>query len=257
MASKNKEKISKKKETKPQNKTYTIEESNTHFAIKEAYKTARTNLMFTLAGEKGCKKILVTSAHMGEGKSTSTINLAHSFAQTGARVMIIEADLRRPKLHRYMSLPNEKGTSEYLGGFSKPDEIIQHSQKFNLDCITGGHIPPNPSELLISPAFGELLDALSENYDYIFVDSPPVNVVSDSVSIAKLMSGAVLVIRQNQTTSDALQQTIAALEFGQIKILGYLYTGARDIPGFTKKYTKNKYGYKGYYKYGYVNRRDS
>ncbi len=220
---------------------------DTHFSVTEAYKAARTNLMFTTSSEKGCKKIIITSSVAKEGKSTTSTNLAITFAQTGARTLIIEADLRRPKLHQYLNLPNESGMAEYLGGFIEdPHEVIQHIDAYNLDCITGGHIPPNPSELLISPAMERMLNIFSEEYDYIFVDSPPINIVTDPVSIAKLMTGAIIVVRQNYTTSDSLQQAVAALEFGEIKILGYILNSSADM----RDYTYNRYKYKYGYRYG-------
>jgi len=219
----------------------------THFSVTEAYKAARTNLMFTTASEPGCKKIIITSAVAKEGKSTTSTNLAITFAQTGARTLIIEADLRRPKLHQYLDLPNENGMAEYLGGFVKdPHDVVQHKQEYNLDCITGGHIPPNPSELLISPAMEKLLEIFAEEYDYIFIDSPPINIVTDPVSIAKLMTGAVIVVRQNYTTSESLRQAIGALEFGNIKILGYVLNSSADM----RDYTYNRYKYKYGYRYG-------
>ena len=220
---------------------------DTHFSVTEAYKAARTNLMFTTAGEQGCKKIIVTSAVSKEGKSTTSTNLAITFAQTGARTLIVEADLRRPKLHQYLDLPNENGMAEYLGGFIKdPHEVIQHKKEYNLDCITGGHIPPNPSELLISPSMEKMLEIFAEEYDYIFIDSPPITIVTDPVSIAKLMTGAVIVVRQNYTTSDSLRQAINALEFGNIKILGYVLNSSADM----RDYTYNRYKYKYGYRYG-------
>lgn len=224
---------------------------DSHFSVTESYKTARTNLMFTLAGQKGCKRVMVTSAQGGEGKSTTTCNLAITLAQSDARVLVMEADLRRPKLHRYLSLANDKGMSEYLGGFAQLDEVVQHSERYNIDCITGGHIPPNPSELLISPAFGEMLEILSEKYDYIFVDSPPVNIVTDPVSIAKQMSGVILVVRQNYTTSDVLRQAVSTLEFGEIKILGYLLNGSKEV-SISNKRSRYRYGYQGYSGYAYM-----
>ena len=220
---------------------------DTHFSVTEAYKAARTNLMFTTSSEKGCKKIIITSSVAKEGKSTTSTNLAITFAQTGARTLIIEADLRRPKLHQYLNLSNESGMAEYLGGFIEdPHEVVQHIDAYNLDCITGGHIPPNPSELLISPAMEKMLSIFSDEYDYIFVDSPPINIVTDPVSIAKLMTGAILVVRQNYTTSDSLQQAVSALEFGEIKILGYILNSSADM----RDYTYNRYKYKYGYRYG-------
>ena len=218
--------------------------ANTHFSVTEAYKAARTNIMFTTASEKGCKKIIITSSVAKEGKSTTSTNLAITFAQTGARTLIIEADLRRPKLHQYLNLPNETGMAEYLGGFIEdPHEVVRHIDAYNLDCITGGHIPPNPSELLISPAMEKMLEIFAEEYDYIFIDSPPVNVVTDPVSVAKLMTGAVVVVRQKYTTSDSLRQAIAALEFCKIKILGYILNSS-DVRDYTYSRYKHKYGYR-------------
>ncbi|MBE7022230.1 MAG: CpsD/CapB family tyrosine-protein kinase [Ruminococcaceae bacterium] len=218
--------------------------ANTHFSVLESYKAARTNLMFTMAEEKGCKKILVTSSITKEGKSTTTLNLAITFAQAGARVIVIDADLRRPRVHSYMGLKNNAGMAQYLGGFiADHHEIVRHVPEHNLDCITGGPIPPNPSELLLSKGMAELLELLSAEYDYIFVDSPPVNVVADSVSIAENMTGALLVVRQDYTTSEDLKQTLSKLEFGNIKILGYMLNATTEPRSHSYK--------KSYYRSGY------
>ncbi len=210
--------------------------ADTHFSVIESYKTARTNIMFTLAEETGCKKILVTSPTSGEGKSTTTLNMAITFAQTGARVIVLDADLRCPRLHTYLELKEGDGLAQYLGGFNENyHEVIQHVPQYKLDCIIGGTIPPNPSELLISPAMEQLLKDLSEEYDYIIVDSPPVNLVTDSISMAKHMSGAVLVVRQDYTTSESLKQAVASLEFGHIKVLGYLLNDAQGASSHSYK----------------------
>jgi len=239
-----KERIFHRNVTEDSDSVQNIINPDTPFRVIEAYKTARTNLMFTLAGESGCKRIIVTSPISREGKSTTAINLAITFAQTGARVIVIDADLRRPRLHIYLEQKNDVGMAQYLGGFkSDYHEVVRHIPHYNLDCITGGPVPPNPSELLISSAMGKLLDGLSEEYDYIIVDSPPVNLVTDSVSIAEHMSGALLVVRQNYTTSESLNQAISALEFGKIKILGYVLNASENLRRGTYK--------KSYYKSGY------
>lgn len=216
-------------------------DDTTHFSILEAYKSTRTNMMFTMAEVEGCKKIIVTSSGSGEGKTTSTINLAITFAQIGAKVLVIDADLRRPRIHAYLDLEGKTGLTQYLGGLEKDmSKVIQSVSRYNFDCVVGGHIPPNPSELLISSRMTELLNSLSDSYDYIFVDSPPLNVVTDCVSIAKQMSGAIVVVRQNYTTSEMLKQAISALEFGKIKIFGYLLNNSKVNQD--RKYVHAKYG---------------
>ena len=220
--------------------------ADTHFSVIESYKTARTNIMFTLAEETGCKKILVTSPAAGEGKSTTALNMAITFAQTGARVIVLDADLRCPRLHTYLNLKEGNGLAQYLGGFSENyHDLIQHIPQYKLDCIIGGAIPPNPSELLISPAMEQLLKDLSEEYDYIIVDSPPVNMVADSVSMAKHMSGALLIVRQNYTTSESLKQAVDALDFGHIKVLGYLLNAAESVN--SRSYKSSHYRAKYYH----------
>lgn len=212
--------------------------ADTHFSVIESYKTARTNIMFTLAEETGCKKILVTSPTSGEGKSTTALNMAITFAQTGARVIVLDADLRCPRLHAYLGLKEGDGLAQYLGGFNQDyHEVVQHISQYKIDCIIGGAIPPNPSELLISPAMEQLLKDLSEEYDYIIVDSPPVNLVADSISMAKHMSGALLVVRQNYTTSESLKQAVASLDFGHIKVLGYILNAAQGAGSRSYKHS--------------------
>ena len=225
-----------KKKTVVYDPKQNILNENSHFSVIEAYKAARTNIMFTLVNEEGCKKIMMVSTEAGEGKSTTTLNLAMTFAQTGAKVLVIEADLRKPILSNYLDLKAEPGLSEYLGGFVKnAQEIIQHVSGYGtFDCMVGGHIPPNPSELLLSVTMIKLLDELAEKYDYIFVDTPPLHYVSDAAAIAKLMTGAVVFARQNHVKMDALEQTISSLEFGNGKILGYIFNNV-------KPETNNKY----------------
>ncbi|MBE7048594.1 MAG: CpsD/CapB family tyrosine-protein kinase [Ruminococcaceae bacterium] len=219
------------------------------FHVVEAYKTARTNIMYTLSNVLGCKKILITSASVAEGKTTTSTNLAIAFAQAGARVLIIDADMRRPKVHRYLKLRNDKGLTEYLGGFNTLDEVIQHSDYSGVDCVTAGRIPPNPSELLMSYSMQVLLDTCADSYDYIFVDSPPVNTVADPISIARLMTGAIFVVRNNQTRAEELLQAMESLKISEIKILGYILNGYSMLNDYS---SKRRYLYKYHYKYQYT-----
>lgn len=219
------------------------------FHIKEAYKASRTNTMFSLPG-KGCKKIVVTSSFPGEGKSTTCINLAITFAQTGSKVLVIDADLRKPTVHRKLEVYNERGLAHLLGHFSEIKETIIASKYENLDVIIAGHIPPNPVELLGSDAMSELLDTLSETYDYIFLDTPPLNIVTDATVLSTMVSGTVMVVRQGITHHKDVQDALGKLEFAHAKVIGIILHGVQENNKGYNKYSKysrySQYGYSAY-----------
>ena len=173
-------------------------DKNTNFVITEAYKALRTNIIFTLSdnGNK-CKKIIFTSASPGEGKTTTCLNLSIAFAQTGSKVLIIGADLRKPRIYRHLQIERKNGISDVLCGLIPLKAAIKHCDKYGIDCITAGQLPPNPVELLSSPKMGEVFDELSEIYDYIFVDTPPVTLVADATALSKFVDGVIVVVRQN------------------------------------------------------------
>ena len=208
----------------------------TDFITKEAYKTARTNIRFSLSGSKGGKKIIVTSASPGEGKTTTCLNLAIAFAQTDAKVLVIDADLRKPRIYRHLSIERENGLSDLLCGLIEIKDAIKHCEEHNLDCITSGQIPPNPAELLSSKEMENLLEELSATYDYIFVDTPPVTVVTEAAAMAKSANGVILVVRQNSTIHESIERALTNLKMADAKILGYILNGADH----------GSYGYKSY-----------
>ena len=144
------------------------------FNMLEAYKAARTNLIFTMNKSHENKAIVVTSAMANDGKTTSCINLAITFAQTGSKVIVIDSDMRNPSVHRYMKgVKNAPGLSNVLGGFNTIEESIQKAEEYNnLYIMSAGVIPPNPSELIYSDAIDNLLRELSKDFDYIFLDAP-------------------------------------------------------------------------------------
>lgn len=227
-----------------------LQPDSSSFSTVEAYKVARTNIMFSLAEETGCKKIVVTSALPAEGKTTSTLNLGIVFAQVDARVLVVDADLRRPKIHQYLGEKNKEGLADYLAGFAGLKDIIRTREDLHLDYISSGHIPPNPAELLSSSKMEEMLSELSESYDYILIDTPPVTVVADALVLAKLVSGVLVIAKQKQTPHDALKKTMASLEFAEAKVLGFLINETvQEKRYYSKKYYK--YGYKYGYRYGY------
>ena len=146
------------------------------FKVEESYKSIRANITFSLM-KKGCKRIVFTSSVAGEGKTTTTINLAISFAQAGQRVLLIDGDLRKPKIHQYFSISNNPGLTDYLGSTvsaSRTDRIdlfsIVHATEYdNLSIICSGSIPPNPAEILGSEPMAEFLNDVSNDFDYIII----------------------------------------------------------------------------------------
>lgn len=213
----------------------------TPFAIKEAYKLARTNVLFSLA-EEGCKNIAVTSAFASEGKTTTVTNMALSFTQMKKRILLIDGDMRKPQVHNVFSLDNQVGLSNVLGGFARPEEAI-HRLESGLNIITAGHIPPNPVELLASERMEKLLQSLGEYYEYIFIDTPPVNIVTDALVISEKVSGVVVVTKQGESRHPDLEQALERLNFAKAKILGLVLTNATTRGGKYGKYGKyTKYG---------------
>ena len=223
--------------------------ADTTFQVREAYKTLRTNVIFSLPQE-GCKRICVTSSIASEGKSTNCLNLAITFAETGAKVLIIDCDLRRPNISKLLGKKSYPGLSNVLVGLNKIDEVIQDSGYKNLDVIFSGNIPPNPAELLGSDRMGEVIEELSEKYDYIFFDTAPVNIVTDTTIIAKWMSGIIMVVLYNSTDKDTIEESIKQLEFVGGKILGFVLNGVVYGNNGSYKYNYKRSNYK-YRRYNY------
>ena len=217
------------------------------FRVEEAYKSIRINIMLSVM-KKGCKIIVVSSSMANEGKTTTTTNLAISISQADQRVLLIDGDLRKPKVHHYFSIPNAPGLTNYLGASvnsraaQKVDlfSIIHPTEYKNLCVITSGSIPPNPGEMLGSEPMADFLKEVSEHFDYIIIDTPPINVVSDALPVIRESDGVVMVVRANASTHPELQKALDALKFIDAKILG-----------FVVNYESEKRSKYGYYKYGY------
>lgn len=220
---------------------------NTPFAISEAYNSARTNTMFAVAHAP--KKIIaVTSSNPSEGKSTTCSNLAISFANAGFEVLLVECDLRKPTMANNFSLTNKMGLSAILGGFCSVTDALNSYVLSGLDIITAGEIPPNPSELLGSEAMKSFLIASAQNYDYVFLDTPPVNVVTDSQLMNEDIAGIVFTIREDDTTHPDIQNAMDKIKLANGKTLGFIKTFCK--PEKSGRYSK-KYSYKSGYGYGY------
>lgn len=228
------------------------------FHVKEAYKALRTNIVFSIPHD-GAKRIIVTSALAGEGKSTNCLNLAISFAQTGAKVLLIDCDLRKPNVANLLNIQSAPGLSNVLANLNAIDSVIVHSEHPNLDVVPSGDMPPNPAELLGSTAMQETLDRLSDVYEYIFLDSPPINLVTDSAVLSKMADGIVLVVRQGRTDKESVAESIRKLSFVNANIIGFVLNGRlTDVKMGQRygkqvyyRYDKGRYYGRGYFGYGY------
>lgn len=217
------------------------------FAVVEAYKTIRTNISFALSHE-GCKSFVISSSIPCEGKSTTAVNVAVAFSQLGKNVLLIDADLRRPSIHKKLKLVNTRGLYSILSGSASFDECVQAANK-NFDVLTSGPLPSNPIELIESTALSNLLENLKERYEYIIFDSTPINVVSDAISLAPKTDGLVLVVKEGSTRKDDVRRAISACKFANIRILGTIINDVNSKN--SRKYAYRKYRSTYRYKYQY------
>lgn len=221
--------------------------SKLNFEGREAYNLLRTNLMFaTKRNDRNARVIGVTSSTHGEGKSLTVINLAYSIAESGRKVILVECDLRLPTLRKKLNLPRSTGLSNILAGINS-EKATLHSDVLikGLDFVQAGDIPPNPSELLGSKAFTNLIDTLADNYDVILLDLPPIGKVSDALVVSRCTDGLVIVVRNDYTNASELDYTLRQCELVDAKVLGFVYNGSGSK---SKKY---RYGYGNKYAYGY------
>jgi capsular exopolysaccharide synthesis family protein len=212
--------------------------------VAEAYRAVRTSVLLGRAGAAP-KTILITSALPKEGKSTSSANIAAVLAQRGGRVIIIDADLRRPSLHHIFSVTNHVGLSNVLAGGTGFADAITHSDSVpNLDIMTAGPLSPQPSELLSSSAMVELLKKCAAEYDHVVVDSPPLLSVTDAGILSAWADAVVLVVRSGKTTKHQLKQSSVLMRQLGAPVMGVL-VNAVDMEGSDRYY----YGYSRYYYY--------
>ncbi|MBI4639264.1 MAG: polysaccharide biosynthesis tyrosine autokinase, partial [Candidatus Tectomicrobia bacterium] len=187
--------------------------------VTESYRTLRTAILLSRAGEPP-KTLLFTSGTRGEGKTVTVVNTAIVFAQMGARVLVVDADLRRPGCHKILGMENGLGLTELLTGQREPEEVIQPTAAPHLYFLSSGSIPPNPAELLGSKKMRETLAFLQERYDYILIDSSPVMPVSDAVLLSTMVDGVVLVANSQETPKHVVREACSRLSYARAKILG-------------------------------------
>lgn len=218
------------------------------FAAAESYKLLRTNLNFALTNKK-CAIIGVTSSVRGEGKSTTSVNLAYTFAEAGKNTLLIDADMRLPSVATKLGIAGTPGLSNLMAGLSSENDSVRPSGFFkNWYVLPAGDIPPNPSELLGSERMRTLLERYMDVFDVIIIDLPPVGVVTDALAISPWTDGLIVVVRENYTEKRALANCMYQFSKLNAKFLGFVMTDTA-VGGSAYKHYGKSYGYG--YGYGY------
>ncbi|MCT4384175.1 CpsD/CapB family tyrosine-protein kinase [Lacticaseibacillus paracasei] len=210
--------------------------------VSEQFRTVRTNIEFAGAALDKCQVVMFTSSAMSEGKSTVSANVAVTWAQAGKKVLLIDADLRRPTVQATFRKLNLDGVTTVLTGKTTAEQVVEDTYVNNLSVITSGPVPPNPSELLNSKRMGQLIDWSRENFDIIVLDAPPVLAVSDVQVLVPKTDGVVVVANMGKTLKGDLRRTVEVLKLANAKILG-------SVERVKSKHSDMGYGYG----YGYGN----
>ena len=194
--------------------------------VSEQYRTIRTNITYSSIDSE-IKSVLFTSALPGAGKSTTAANVAIAFAQAGKRTVLLDADLRRPTTHYTFEVQNQRGLSTAIVNDIQAEEVVKTTKVENLDLITSGPIPPNPSELLASNKMTQFFKVLSMQYDMVIVDSPPILAVTDGQLLSKMVDGTILVSNVETNNRDSLTHAKELLEKADANMLGVVLNNKR------------------------------
>ncbi|ADQ45261.1 capsular exopolysaccharide family [Caldicellulosiruptor kronotskyensis 2002] len=214
---------------------------NPRSPITESYRMLRTNIQYSSL-DKPIKTIVVTSTGPSEGKTVTCANLAVVMAQAGSKVLVIDADLRRPAIHKVFGVSNKVGLTNLLVENKNFEEIVQKDGVEGLDLITSGPIPPNPAELLGSKKFENFLNTISQSYDYIIIDTPPCGSLTDAAIIGRIVDGVILVAAAGEVQIEAIQQAKENLQKVNANIIGVVLNKV-------KRQTSSYYYYYYYYYY--------
>lgn len=209
--------------------------------VAEAYRTLRTSILFSSSDQVVTKSILVTSPGPGEGKTITASNLSITMAVGGSRVLLVDSDMRKPRVNKIFDLKNDIGLSNFLVGQAGLDEIVKETGIQNLSVISCGPRPPNPSELLTSPQMANFIREATEKFDKVIFDSPPLGVVTDANILAKIVSGVILVFQGGKTSRNIIPRIRQLLTNAQARILGVCINNLRQ----------ERSGYYNYYYYNY------
>jgi capsular exopolysaccharide synthesis family protein len=213
----------------------------------ECCRSIRTNILF-MSPDHPIRTMVITSPSPQEGKTTTAVNLAITMAEAGGRVLLIDTDMRRPRLHKSFGVPNQTGISAVIVGKAKLEEAIKRTDVPNLDVLTCGPVPPNPSELLHTERFAAVLADCGKIYDRVILDSPPTSAVTDPAVLGNLTDGVVLIVKAGETTRDAAMHARRQLTAAKARMIGVV-VNAIDFSNPAYGY---EYYYRNYYRYGYT-----
>ena len=193
----------------------------------EAFRTLRSNIQF--AGfNKDQRVLLVTSAEPGEGKTTTMLNLGIVMMQANQKVLLIDADMRKPSVHVRLCIPAEPGLSNLLINQVEATAAIQHVPETKLDVITSGTVPPNPAELLNSPKMGEILQLVKREYDYVLIDSPPLLPATDAQVLSRYVDGTLMVINSGKAEEENVRKAKSLLELAGANLMGFVLNNTKS-----------------------------
>ncbi|MGX7030439.1 CpsD/CapB family tyrosine-protein kinase [Vagococcus zengguangii] len=200
--------------------------SDSSSPVSEQYRTIRTNIQFSIT-DRNLKTLVVTSSGPGEGKSTTSANLAVVFAKSGMKVLLVDADMRKPTVAKTFNLMNHTGLSTLLAeGGTVLSNYTQSTLMDNLDVMTSGTKPPNPSEMLGSRRMQEAMELMKQHYDLVIFDMPPIVAVTDAQIMSSVVDGTILVVREGVSNKKAVQKAAQLLDMANANVLGAIYNGA-------------------------------
>jgi capsular exopolysaccharide synthesis family protein len=222
----------------------------TPFDVTEAFRNLKASLSVSVPKKNGGVAIMTTSAYPEDGKTTVTVNLALMFAQSDAKVVLVDADIRKGRVAKYFKCKSAPGLSDCLSGQNTLDDVVHVSHvNENLSYITCGTHSPRPYELLESEEMHRLLEELRAKYDYVIIDTPPVLLLSDALALSPIVDGAVLVCRHQVSYVSDIERALETLKFSKANVLGVVINDYKALPtqgyygGYKKYYYYNSYGY--------------
>ncbi len=226
--------------------SYLVVNSNPKAPVTESFRTFRTNLEYLINQEKKSKVILITSYNPGEGKTFCSLNLSTMLAKAGKKVLVVEMDMHRPKVHKGLNVASDVGMSNYLSAQLPIEAVIKPTSIDNMSTIVCGPIPPNASELILSNRMQELIAYAKENYDYLILDTPPIGLITDGIVLMKYTDANIFVLNTGYTNKRSVENAEDIFKINKIEKVSYILNGVK------RNNTRNYNGAYGYlYGYGY------